>query len=380
MMNKKNLIKTIVLTILILAPISKGVKAAEVCNNYYDYYLYNTVSASSSFISPRGIFEDQNLHSNVEFRSLALYLPATDGKNISQEIVCLGEKSTSNSCITNLTLEEAYSLYKKVSEEGNKDTVHINDPFDKEISYYKLSTKNSNKEVTNYYLFNDSVYTLISRSNNVPINADTYKINYLDYTIQDLKQATIIPSSVSFKATTSDDDLSEDDKESINEIIKGTGFSAAHINTKILPENLTNINEIYFEDNSIVLIPTVILVKYQKCSEAFNVTINYYYKDTNQKIDFENNTSNPYTVTGLEKGETLTVNSPSLKNCIPDKEKVVVEVKDTDITQNVYYTCSTDENINNPQTGTIMLYIAYILGGGALCYSVYYYIRQKKKV
>lgn len=117
--------------------------------------------------------------------------------------------------------------------------------------------------------------------------------------------------------------------------------------------------------------PVLYKVTYEVCDEpTYNATIDYLDKDTNDKV------ADSYVDANLEDGYTLEKDSPEVKNCTPDKEKVTIKIDGKDFKDVVYYTCKKEDN---PETGNILIFIAWAVGLGALGYSVYWFKKNKKE-
>lgn len=190
--------------------------------------------------------------------------------------------------------------------------------------------------------------------------------------------------------------------------------------------------------------PGLYYIVYNYCT--YTGTINYYYEGTEKRVEFDDNSANPYIKSGLEAGAEEKVQSPELKNCTPDIENVTIKIdkeNPQDVSYDVYYTCDSykaqidyvyaetgeeaadsyfeanledgyTKNVESPKvegcvtkdkevkvniegkdfykkveyvceipdngpTGSFLIYIAWMVGLGALGYSVYYFIKLKKK-
>ena len=95
-------------------------------------------------------------------------------------------------------------------------------------------------------------------------------------------------------------------------------------------------------------------------------------------MQFDDGNTSPYYKTQLADGYTEEVESPALKNCTPDKKNVSVKIEGKDFYDEVVYSCKNETIIDNPNTGKALIYIAWIIGLGALGYSVYYFTTLKK--
>lgn len=105
----------------------------------------------------------------------------------------------------------------------------------------------------------------------------------------------------------------------------------------------------------------------------YTATIKYLYKDTKKEA------SEPYSEKELDDGYTKEVTSPKVENCTPDKEKVTVKIEGKNFEEIVYYTCKEEEVEETPDTGNILIFIAWTVGLGALGYSIYWFKKNKQE-
>lgn len=117
--------------------------------------------------------------------------------------------------------------------------------------------------------------------------------------------------------------------------------------------------------------PVLYKITYEVCDKpTYNATIDYLNKDTNDKV------ADSHVDAYLEDGYTKEITSPEVKNCTPDKEKVTIKIEGEDFKEVVYYTCKEE---TNPETGNVLIFIAWTVGLGALGYSIYWFKKNKQE-
>jgi len=151
--------------------------------------------------------------------------------------------------------------------------------------------------------------------------------------------------------------------------------------TKLKPFDLQwNANE---SVKTSLLAPAVYYVEYQICEDAYNADIEYFVKESDGTLtpakEYDKEIVN-YSKSELDDGYTEPVNTPKLSGCTADKAKVEVKIEGKDFYDKVIYTCKANQEIdNNNKTGDALIYLAWIIGLGAIGYSVYYFKKLKKE-
>lgn len=115
---------------------------------------------------------------------------------------------------------------------------------------------------------------------------------------------------------------------------------------------------------------------YYTCKELYNAKIDYVYEGTEEPVKEEDKVADSYYEKKLEDGYTKKVESPKIAGCITKDTEVEVSIDGKDFYKKVEYTCEIKEN---EPTGSFLIYVAWIIGLGALGYSVYYFMKLKKE-
>lgn len=352
---KKNILKRVglaSLTIISAVSLSNTVNAAQACKTHKNYYFFNDMSVYSTL--SKG-FDSQE---SVIHKGTA-YFPALEkGAKIIEDQtgkICLkkGDKIDGD-CLTNITswsLDELYQNSNSYFNGGTDITLDINGTQSK----YKIYTEEKD-DVINTYLSHNTWFKSEQEG-----DLGGGGVNYYSIDKKTLNDGSFLPSSTTIK---------RESKEN---------YFAVSLTRTIKKEDLQDIKPFDLiwhtgeEITKTVLAPAVYLITYETCEDKYKETITYYCKDGNKTTKCELD-PNPYTKDNLEDGYTEKVKSPEIKNCTPDKKEVDVLIKGADFSEDVYYSCTVD----NPKTGSALIYIAWAVGLGALGYSIYYFTKLRK--
>lgn len=371
---KNKLLKTGFLSLLLMFGLTNIVHAekANVCTTYNNYYLFNEINTKK-------YVEDEIKDNNGTWITRnATYFPsipenAVAPKNneaIISHRVCLKKgdliDGTDSICKNNTwTLEEFYKKELFIANNPTTvDNLKISD--DESTSYSYISEEGTDadgkKEITTYYKHGrwfvvDAEYNSIEEGGNAIDYINTYKND-----ISALVNGSFLPQT---SLTMTDTTVSP---------IKGVA------ERKIESTDIDSVVPFEVDWNGTkkesVLSPALYQIKYTLCEEkdVYKAQIDYVYTDGSEAAPSHNEDE-------LEAGYTNKVTSPTIKNCTPDKENVTISIdKDNpeDFYEKVIYTCKTDKEANNPKTGSALIFVAWVVGIGALGYAVYYFTKLKK--
>lgn len=307
-------------TTLLLTTLFINKVDAKTCKIYKDYDLYLEVTDSSVYNSE---IEEHGAYSvNTETHTPAgLSKDATLIKDYQIQIV------KENAGVQSWTLETYWNNYKNLYDNGKEEILNTSKG-DTTIIVYKTETAT---EVTRY--IRHGKWYASDEEYEVGVSQESIFAN----TTASIIGASIIPTG-SIKALTGETgtkiiSTKEGDfykiqayRSSTAEDINGLTGIAVKLNGR--------------DHNSVYLAPSAYYREYEYCT--YTGTINYYYADTKEKIEFEDGSNNPYIKSELEAGDEEKVQSPELKNCTPDLENVTIKIdKDNpkDVSYDVYYTC-----------------------------------------
>ena len=116
---------------------------------------------------------------------------------------------------------------------------------------------------------------------------------------------------------------------------------------------------------------------YYTC-KTYKAQIDYVKEGTKEPVKDEDKLTDSYTKSDLEDGYTEKVESPKIEGCkLKDENEKEVEVKieGDHFYKIVEYVCEAPEN---EKTGSALIYIAWMIGIGALAYATYYFINIKR--
>ena len=354
---KNKLLKIFFMSIMLFVLFASGVKADDAsCETYTNYYFFSYIADESDVVS--GIQNSSDGYVTKKYGTYVSSFPSTETIK-SQGRVCMKKgdnvDGTSDDCIETMSLEDFYNYYKKTINDGTYGTLVTSEG---ETGYSKYTEGN------NSYFIHGLWFEVDEDGNISDITKESQRIWIIE--TNKLVNASMFPSTTNINYTLK----SEYVYFEVSRVLEQSG--------------LTGIETFELDDfEEAVLFPTMYKVDYEVCDEVedvlYKAKINYYYKDTGEYVEFEDGSDNPYTEDNLRTGYENNVVSPDLKNCTPDLASVDIIIEDKDFVANVYYTCKVDEEVTeNVKTGSILFYIALIIGVGALGYAIYYYFSNKK--
>lgn len=377
MKNKLFKRRNLCLTLLIaLLPILT-VKADKICNTYKNYYFFIEINEATGDTAPYidKIEQGWKREHRTYFPALSINKSAIN----KEGIICLKrDENDTESCtsdiahIDTMTLNEFYTLYVDALNKGQKLQFKINNTEDTTSS--RLYTVTASDNVINNYYTHGKWYII---SNNT-VEEGGESVDLSSSNVNDMTKASLMPDLLEITISLNDsfESLSSNVHRTIKNNKGNDAISTFDVAWKVGSTPKTS-----------VLSPALYYIEYQTCEDKYNATITYYLEDdegTKTEITKENNlqfddgNTSPYYKTQLSDGYTEEVESPALKNCTPDKKNVSVKIEGKDFYDEVVYSCKNETIIDNPNTGKALIYIAWIIGLGALGYSVYYFTKLKK--
>lgn len=374
---KNKLLKTGFLSLLLMFGLTNTVHAekANVCTNYRDYYLFNEIN-TIEYISNNADEDSKNwqrqhktYYPNLRGATNSVSSGATDWHDGK---VCLSkngvvEGTGENACTTmsDITwdLDTFYNNYKKIKANGTGGTFSVG----------------SNEDVQ--YLYYDEPEAVVE-------NGEKYIVRYFLHGYWCEEKTDTETGAVESNCSENEKDISSKDNKvlidnSILPIISQPtmtfekNYITALVQRTLNTSQLDGINGFDLNDNKKwILTPAAYYSEYTLCEEkdVYKAQIDYVYTDGSEAAPSHNEDE-------LEAGYTNKVTSPTIKNCTPDKENVTISIdKDNpeDFYEKVIYTCKTDKEANNPKTGSALIFVAWVVGIGALGYAVYYFTKLKK--
>lgn len=368
---KNKLLKTGFLSLLLMFGLTNTVHAekANVCTTYNNYYLFNEINTKTHI---EGKISDNN---NSWTTRNATYFPSIpenaeapkNNEAIISRRVCLkkGDLVDGNNSIckdNTWTLEKFYE--KELFIVNNPTTVNdlkINEGI---TSYSYRSEEGTDadgkKEITTYYKHGR---WFVAEENDNLIEEGGGSVKYIDTYKNDLSvlvNGSILPETT---LTMTDATVSPIKGVVARKFTSLDGLTAFKVDWN-------------GSEKESVLSPALYQIKYTLCEEkdVYKAQIDYVYTDGSEAAPSHNEDE-------LEAGYTNKVTSPTIKNCTPDKKDVTISIdKDNpkDFHEKVIYTCKTDNEADNPTTGSALIFVAWVVGIGALGYSVYYFSKLKK--
>lgn len=379
--NKKNRIRIVslfsVLSVVGFA-LTTPVNADQQCH-YKDYYFFNEINKKTVIDDKKAAMDDEN---TGWFRQHKTYFPiAKDLSNFTSSRICLKKDDNDNiSCKdfggTIWTLDEFYNAYKLATNEGeNVDYTIYPDNGETKTSSSKVKiVKDEANEITRY--LTHGKWYKVDANDEETEGGDGVNLGQSD--ISAMVNASLLPSTIGFE---SNFDNSPDNKIRENGSIQIK--IKRNIKTNAIIEKVINDAEgnpflVVWHPNeeaqSSILAPALYYVEYDASCEKYQATIDYFYAGTTDRVEFKNNEANPYVETGLDNGYSKDVKSPELKGCTPNKD-VTIKIDSEDFYDVVYYSCDLKEP---PKTGDALIYIAWVVGLGALGYASYYLYKNRK--
>lgn len=380
------------------------VKAEKVCITHKNYYFFSEIYGASigtddngqntynGFLNTINSLSSTDKHStnrSTYFPTVPENATAPEGNSqIIKSRICLKKTYEDGSFIIDgkeaecangntMTLEEYYRLRSNVISKGIKKSL---DTEKGESSYTIYEEK---KEDAIYdYLWHGRWFRL--DGDNDDIDEGGASVDFNSVAINNLTSGSFLPENTDIGF-----DLFKTGRVTIKrDIFKKDIFNDD--NLLVTPFKVAwKANGT--EKNSL-LAPALYYIEYDICGDKYNATINYYYYDTTDRVKNDDGKEVPaHTEKELDPGYTKSVNSPKISGCKivdengdPYDEDKVVEVSidktnPKNFTKNVYYICPGEKEGEELPTGDALIYIAWIIGLGAIGYSVYYFVNLKKE-
>lgn len=398
---------------------------AESCKVYKDYYYFLDTTDESKHEADLG-GSDSYIKTNTTF------VPAGEASNSKMIDQFQIEVVKDGGSITNkeMNLDNYYDNLKKVYAGEEKQ---LTTP--KGVSTINIYKEKETEEEVIRHILHGKWY----------VDGEEYKNSFIKEIVkidnQKLINSSIIPTGeLNTFANIKGTGIKFEKGEQIFDVTVERSILKSDIEN-LVPVDVSGGGEYH---KKVLNAPGVYYIEYNYCT--YTGTINYYYADTKEKVEFEDNSANPYIKSGLEAGSSKEVTSPTLKNCTPDQAKVNIEIdkeNPQDVSYDVYYTCKkfynakidyvfadtgkeaadsyykdnledgytknvespkiegcvtkdkevkvniegknfykkveyTCEVEENEKTGSLLIYIAWLIGLGALGYSTCYFIKLKK--
>lgn len=355
----------LITTILSVAP----VEAEELCTTNKNYYFFIEINYAGSN------YRDKISQESGWKRNHRTYFPALEvDKNeiIKEGIICLKRNDDdTESCtsdidsIDTITLAEYYRLYLEALNNGQSVSYKIDNT--EETTKSKVYKTTLSGDIVNNYFTHGKWYAVDPAEDEITggNGVDLSMIN-----VEDMVNATLLPDLL--EITNAHNSSFESLSSTIRRTIKNNkgNDSISTFDVAWSPGGTAQAS---------ILSPALYYIEYKVCetiTPKYNATINYYYEGTKDRVEFKDDEPNPYLEGGLEDGTTKDIESPALKGCTVDKDKVTIKIEGKDFEENVYYNCDVKENT---KTGSALIIAAWIIGIGALGYSVYYFTKLKKE-
>lgn len=377
--NKKNRIRIVslfsVLSVVGFA-LTTPVNADQQCH-YKDYYFFNEINTVTEINK-----HESDMTGAGWVRKHATYFPiATDYKNFNSGRICLRRDDNDTVACENFSgtiwnLDEFYNAYKLAATEGKSVdyTIYPTGEGTKTSTSRVKIVKDEANEITRY----------LTHGRWYEINADNKEIeggdgvNLGQSKVSDMIDASLLPITAEFSSNFNSDSI----------ITNGSIKITLDRNViKVIPKENTEEKPFNNEIKSFstvwhpgeaprdsILTPALYYVEYDASCEKYQATIDYFYAGTTDRVEFKNDEANPYVETGLDNGYSKEVKSPELKGCTSSKD-VTIKIDGEDFYDVVYYSCDLKEP---PKTGDALIYVAWVVGLGALGYASYYLYKNRK--
>lgn len=353
---------------------------SDMCT-YNNYYFF--ISIDSSNIGYNLQDSSGNYYMQMSNRTHFPALPITDIEKASNaKEICLERKSGDGTCGDwngeTWSLEEFYTAYRSAASSNKTVNYQIYDSTGASDGYSssKIYTNRSGNIINQYYTHGKWYKGLSDANGNWTYNEEGGRGVDLSTTdVSVMSNASILPTNET-GITMSFVNAFQNNKESFDAIITRTIYKDQKGNDSVVPFSDASLNV----SNS-VLSPALSVVSYTaECPDdaMYNVTIDYYYKGTKDRVKFDNNESNPFTMIATN-GATGTITSPTKEGCTPDQDKVSYKVDGQDFKGVVYYTCSSSDIDENVQTGEIFIGAVVVIAIGSLAYVIIYNKKRKKE-
>lgn len=377
--NKKNRIRIVslfsVLSVFGFA-LATPVNADQQCH-YKDYYFFNEINKKTLIDDKKSAMEDEKTD---WFRQHKTYFPiAKDLSNFTSQRICLRKDDSDNiSCKdfggTIWNLDEFYNAYKLAATEGeNVDyTIYPDDVETKTSSSKVKIVKDEANEITRY--LTHGKWYKVDANDEETEGGDG--VNLGQSKVSDMINASLLPSTIDFSSNfdnTPGNKIREHGSIQIK-IKRYINIKTNTINNAALANPFSVVWHPNEDAQASILAPALYYVEYDASCEKYQATIDYFYAGTTDRVEFKNDEANPYVETGLDNGYSKEVKSPELKGCTSSKD-VTIKIDGEDFYDVVYYSCDLKEP---PKTGDALIYVAWVVGLGALGYASYYLYKNRK--
>ena len=357
-MNKK-LLKSTLLSFALLITLfySNKVSADQNCKVYKDYYYFLDATDKSTYVSE---FEASEIYR----KNSSTFVPAGEASNsemIDQyQIEILKEASSITDEQVQMDLNTYYTNLKKIKQSEEKELTIPNGKSTVNI-YKELETE----ENVVRHILHGKWYTNGQENENIFIPLVVKRDN------SELINSSIIATGELEKFT--------DIKGTGIKFEKGDKIFNVTVERSILESDIEELGVADLSDGgnyhkAMYIAPAVYYIEYEYCS--YTAQIDYVKEGTEVPIKEEDKLDVSYTKSNLEDGFNETVTSPDIEGCVTKEKEVDVKIDGEDFYEIVEYSCDVPKS---EQTGDTLIYVAWIVGLGALGYSVYYFMNLKKQ-
>lgn len=376
---KKNKTKKIMLfTTIFLTIISFNIKAKaeQICKLYRDYDLFAEVTGSSSY--NEAMSQNNMYYVFTETQTPAGLSKEADLINEYQVEIIKSGTSTDKKW----TLVDYYNHLYNIYNSGERQVLTTPTGDTNILVYTTTEGETENGEpIVVRYIKHGKWNTEGKEENEKGFTLESLFKSSIDV----LVNASVIPTGNLTKLEGTGTKIKS---------VKSGDFYNIQIERKILPsdiEGLEFVNATLIDGETqdiltadVLIAPAVYYREYEYCEEiegkeeTYKAQIDYVYIDGSEAA--ASYTEKEISVN--EKSYTNEIASPNIKKCTPDREKVTISIdkdKPADFYEKVVYTCRIDEEPKeNEKTGSILIYIVWVIGIAAISYSVYYFIKLNK--
>lgn len=360
-MNK--IIKKIFLGLFIIFAYLPLLKADDggVCKKYTNYYYFSEKTGS-------GDYGASKTSTNTAYLPLPEIPKKDANKDYSDAVeikqVCIdgGSQTGCSEDDESWTKEEFMERFIPFYTKGDKLSVKKDDG--KDYNYLRISNEKDGNVVS------DILHVEWQEE-----SGNVAKYSFYPANKEDIDASKMAASTVASNVTKSSTVVN---KNYITFEIKRT--FASNDNATLMPlaiENGEN-QEGYFD---------VALYKVTYTSCTYKATIDYFYENTTERVEFDDESDpNPYVKEELAADYEGKVESPKAKDrtCEPLDKSVDIKITDEngvakDRNYVVYYKCKTADPPKQEETGDTLILIAWVIAVMAIGYVIYYSVSKKKK-